>query len=86
AALSWESTNERYNKDKEAGNIARKVGKNHHDIITCLLAENARKVFAFNLADKVAVYLREKVIFRSQAAKHDDIATLIQNEISGNTQ
>lgn len=34
AALSWESTNERYNKDKEAGNIARKVDKNHHDIVT----------------------------------------------------
>ncbi len=46
AALSWESTNERYSKDKEAGNIARKVDKNHHDIVTGLLAENARKVFA----------------------------------------
>uniref|UniRef100_UPI002411700D zeta toxin family protein n=1 Tax=Escherichia coli TaxID=562 RepID=UPI002411700D len=86
AALSWESTNERYNKDKEAGNIARKVDKNHHDIVTGLLAEYARKVFASNLADKCAVYSREKMIFSSQAATNDDIATLIQNEISGNTQ
>ncbi|MCV5208349.1 zeta toxin, partial [Escherichia coli] len=29
---------------------------------------------------------REKMIFSSQAATNDDIATLIQNEISGNTQ
>ncbi|EFC3722762.1 zeta toxin, partial [Escherichia coli] len=86
AALSWESTNERYSKDKEAGNIARKVDKNHHDIVTGLLAENARKVFASNLSDKFAVYSREKMIFSSQAATNDDIATLIQNEISGNTQ
>ncbi|EJY0866512.1 zeta toxin family protein [Escherichia coli] len=86
AALSWESTNERYNKDKEAGNIARKVDKNHHDIVTDLLAENASKVFASNLADKFAVYSREKMIFSSQAATNCDIATLIQNEISGNTQ
>ncbi|EGO8359762.1 zeta toxin [Escherichia coli] len=86
SALSWESTNERYNKDKEAGNIARKVDKNHHDIVTDLLAENASKVFASNLADKFSVYSREKMIFSSQAATNDDIATLIQNEISGNTQ
>ena len=58
AALSWESTNERYSKDKEAGNIARKVDKNHHDIVTGLLAENARKVFASNLSDKFAVCIR----------------------------
>lgn len=45
------------------GNIARKVDKNHHDIVTGLLAENARKVFASNLADKFAVYSREKMIF-----------------------
>ncbi|MBC0650422.1 hypothetical protein FSH04_022405, partial [Escherichia coli] len=45
-----------------------------------------RKVFASNLSDKFAVYSREKMIFSSQAATNDDIATLIQNEISGNTQ
>ncbi|EHP7630828.1 zeta toxin, partial [Escherichia coli] len=44
------------------------------------------KVFASNLSDKFAVYSREKMIFSSQAATNDDIATLIQNEISGNTQ
>lgn len=86
ATVSWESTNERYNKDNEAGNIARKVDKNQHDIVTDLLAENASKVFASNLADKFAVYAREKMIFSSQAATNDNIATLIQNEISGNSQ
>ena len=86
ATVSWESTNERYNKDKEAGNIARKVDKNHHDLVTDLLAENASKVFASNLADKFAVYSRKKMIFSSQAATNVNIATLIQNEISGNSQ
>ncbi len=33
---------------------------NDHDIVTGLLAENARKVFASNLADKFAVYSREE--------------------------
>ncbi|MFK3810303.1 zeta toxin, partial [Escherichia coli] len=84
--LRWASTNERDNKEQEAGKIARTTDKNHHDIVTGLLAENARKVFASNLADKFAVYSREKMIFSSQAATNDDIATLIQNEISGNTQ
>ncbi|HFO8294435.1 TPA: zeta toxin, partial [Escherichia coli] len=54
--------------------------------VTDLLAENASKVFASNLADKFAVYSREKMIFSSQAATNCDIATHIQNEISGSAQ
>lgn len=56
AALSWESTNRQvYSKDKEAGNIARKVDKNHHDIVTGLLAENARKVFSFGKTCQISL-------------------------------
>lgn len=81
ATTSWNSTIERYNSDKEMGNIARKVDKNHHDVVVALLAENAKKVFDSGLADKFTVYSREKMLFNSETSAGHDVAKIIQNEI-----
>lgn len=82
ATTSWNSTIERYNADKEAGNVARKVDKNHHDVVVALLAENAKKVFDSGLADKFSVYSREKMLFNSENSAGHDVAKIIQNEIT----
>ena len=73
-----------HSKDKEAGNIARKW-KNHHDYRHRFVGRKCPQGVCFEPVDKFAGVLREKMRYLVQAATNDDIATLIQNEISGNT-
>ncbi|KAA1051852.1 zeta toxin family protein [Pseudocitrobacter sp. 73] len=81
ATKSWRQTNERYDNDKLAGNIARKVDKNHHDLVIAVLAENAKKVFDSGLADAFSAWSCEDNIFDSQAASVTDIEEKIRDEI-----
>lgn len=82
ATTSWKSTHERYNKDKELENIARKVDKSHHDAVIALIPENAKKVFNAGLADKFCVYSNDKIIFNSEASADQDIGKVIEEEIT----
>lgn len=81
ATKSWRQTNERYDNDKLAGNIARKVDRNHHDLVIAVLAENAKKVFDSGLAEAFSAWSCEGKIFDAKAASTTGIDEKIRDEI-----
>lgn len=65
AETSWESTKERYDKMKAAGELPRYTPKAGHDLTVDRLGENADRVYQSGLADTFAVNNRQGELWNS---------------------
>lgn len=81
--LSWQSTLDRAEGLKKAGVQPRYVPKEHHDLVTEVLAQNVKSIYETGLVSSLEIYSREKQLFHSQKDNPDKIVQVINNELNG---
>ncbi|MDO4997340.1 MAG: zeta toxin family protein [Neisseria sp.] len=79
--ISWQSTLDRYEQMKAAGEAPRYTDKAHHDLVVENLPKNADIVFSSGKADRFVVYSRESLLFDSQTHQGKMPSKFIENEL-----
>lgn len=84
--LSWQSTLKRAEELEKAGMQPRYVPKEHHDLVTEVLAKNVKAIYDTRLVSNLEIYSREKQLFHSQKDSPNKIEQVINNELNGLNQ
>ena len=84
--LSWQSTLKRAEELEKTGMQPRYVPKEHHDLVTEVLAKNVKAIYDTGLVSNLEIYSREKQLFHSQKDSPNKIEQVINNELNGLNQ